>query len=479
MTTDNNHFDVIVIGAGPAGYVAAIRCAQLGLNTACVDDWKDEDNKASLGGTCLNVGCIPSKALLESSEKYAQSLNDFKAHGINFENISFDVSVMQARKNKIVSELTGGIKQLFKANKVTHLVGRAFIKSDHQVEITEGDDKQMINADNIIIATGSSSVEISSAPLTDDKIVDSSGALAFDQVPEKLGVIGAGVIGLELGSVWRRLGAEVVVLEAQDSFLPVADQKIAKEAQRYFKKQGLDIWLSARLVSAEVKKGKVELNYQHDDKDHQLIVDKLIVAVGRSPNVKQVWDESVDVLLDERGFINVNEQCETNVPGVYAIGDVVRGPMLAHKGSEEGMMVAELIAGRQKEVNYDLIPSVVYTHPEIAWVGKTEQELKASGIGYNAGAFPFAASGRAKALGDAAGTVKILADAETDRILGVHIVGPQASELIAQAVIAMELSASSEDLALTIFAHPSLAEAVHEAALAVSNEAIHIPPRRR
>ncbi len=479
MTTNNNHFDVIVIGAGPAGYVAAIRCAQLGLNTACVDDWKDDDNKPSLGGTCLNVGCIPSKTLLESSEKYAQSLNDFKAHGINFENISFDVSAMQARKNKIVSELTGGIKQLFKANKVTHLVGRAFIKPDHHVEITDGDEKQTITAENIIIATGSSSVEISSAPLTDNKIVDSSGALAFDQVPEKIGVIGAGVIGLELGSVWRRLGSEVVVLEAQDAFLPIADQKIAKEALRYFKKQGLDIWLSARLLSAEVKKGKVELNYQQGDKDHQLTVDKLIVAVGRSPNVKQVWDESVDVLLDERGFINVNEQCETNVPGVYAIGDVVRGPMLAHKGSEEGVMVAELIVGRQKEVNYDLIPSVVYTHPEIAWVGKTEQELKASGIGYNAGAFPFAASGRAKALGDAAGTVKILADAETDRILGVHIVGPQASELIAQAVIAMELSASSEDLALTMFAHPSLSEAVHEAALAVSNEAIHIPPRRR
>lgn len=479
MAATDNHFDVIVIGAGPAGYVAAIRCAQLGLKTACVDDWKDNDNKPSLGGTCLNVGCVPSKALLESSEKYEQSLHQFKSHGINFEKVSFDVSAMQARKNKIVSELTTGIKQLFKVNKVTHFVGRAFIKPDHKVEITEADDKKIITAGNIIIATGSSSVEIGSAPLTANKIVDSSGALEFDQVPETIGVIGAGVIGLELGSVWRRLGAEVTVIEAQDSFLPMADQKIAKEAQRYFKKQGLDILLAARLVSAEVKNDKVELNYQHADKTHQLTVDKLIVAVGRTPNIKNVWDESVELLLDERGFVNVNEQCETNVPGIYAIGDVVRGPMLAHKGSEEGVMVAELIAGKQKAVNYDLIPSVVYTHPEIAWVGKTEQELKASGIGYNTGAFPFAASGRAKALGDAAGTVKILADVETDRILGVHIVGPQASELIAQAVIAMEFSASSEDLAMTMFAHPSLSEAVHEAALAVSNEAIHIPPRRK
>lgn len=479
MVATDNHFDVVVIGAGPAGYVAAIRCAQLGLKTACVDDWKDKDNEPSLGGTCLNVGCIPSKALLESSEKYEQSLHQFKSHGINFEKVSLDVLAMQERKNKIVSELTTGIKQLFKVNKVSHLVGRAFIKPDHQVEITDGDDKYNVSADNIIVATGSSPVEIESAPLTGNQIVDSTGALEFDQVPEKIGVIGAGVIGLELGSVWRRLGSEVIVLEAQDSFLPMADQKIAKEAQRYFKKQGLDIWLNARLVSADIVNDKVELQYQHSEEIHKLTVDKLIVAVGRTPNVKQIWDESVELLLDERGFINVNEQCETNVPGIYAVGDVVRGPMLAHKGSEEGVMVAELIAGKQKVVNYDLIPSVVYTHPEIAWVGKTEQELKAAGIGYNAGAFPFAASGRAKAQGDAAGTVKILADAETDRILGVHIVGPQASELIAQAVIAMEFSGSSEDLAMTMFAHPSLSESVHEAALAVSNEAIHIPPRRR
>lgn len=477
--TDKNHYDVIVIGAGPAGYVAAIRCAQLGMKTVCVDAWQDENGNSSLGGTCLNVGCIPSKALLESSEKYEQSLNDFKDHGISFKSVKFDVAIMQARKNKIVSELTAGIKQLFKANKITQIFGQAYIKPDHLVEVTQGADKIVISGDNIIIATGSSPVEIASAPLTADKIVDSSGALNFDKVPEKLAVIGAGVIGLELGSVWRRLGAEVVVLEAQDSFLAMADQQIAKEAQRQFKKQGLDIRLNTRLINAEVKKNKVQLNCKHGEEEQQLIVDKLIVAVGRSPNTEKVWDESVELLLDERGFINVNEQCETSVPGIYAIGDVVRGPMLAHKGSEEGVMVAELIAGQQREINYDLVPSVVYTHPEIAWVGKTEEELKASGIGYNAGSFPFAASGRAKAMGQTAGLVKILADAETDRIVGVHIIGPQASELIAQAVISMELAASSEDLAMMIFAHPTLSEAVHEAALAVGGHAIHMVNKKR
>ena len=479
MAANKNHYDVVVIGAGPAGYVAAIRCAQLGLKTACVDDWRDEKGKAVLGGTCLNVGCIPSKALLESSEKYEQAQHEFKQHGIHIENISFNVSEMQARKEKIVAELTGGIEQLFKANNITQLSGRAFIKPDHQIEIEEDGSKSTVSADTIIIATGSSPVEIESAALVNDKIVDSSGALSFTEVPKKLGVIGAGVIGLELGSVWRRLGSEVVVLEAQDSFLPLADKQIAKDAQRHFKKQGLDIQLNTRLVSAKVKKDKVELKYKHKDEEQVLAVDKLVVAVGRCPNVEKLWDESVELLLDERGFINVDEQCETNVPGIYAIGDVVRGPMLAHKGSEEGVMVAELIAGQQREINYELIPSVVYTDPEIAWVGKTEQELKASGIRYNAGAFPFAASGRAKAMANTKGLVKILADAETDRVLGVHIVGPQASELIAQAVISMELSASSEDLAMMVFAHPSLSEAVHEAALAVSDQAIHIPPPRK
>ncbi|MDH5392956.1 MAG: dihydrolipoyl dehydrogenase [Gammaproteobacteria bacterium] len=479
MTDNKNEFDVVVIGAGPAGYVAAIRCAQLGLNTACVDDWKDENGKAALGGTCLNVGCIPSKALLESSEKYEESIRHINEYGIVYQDVSFDVATMQARKNKIVKELTGGIAQLFKANNVTQLFGRAFIKSTRQLEITQAEEKKVISAKHIIIATGSSPVAIDCAQLTADIIVDSSGALAFDKVPEKICVIGAGVIGLELGSVWRRLGAEVVVLEAQHEFLAIADQQIAKEAQRQFKKQGLDIRLNSRLMSAEVKKNKVELIFKQEEKEQQLTADKLIVAVGRTPNVEKIWHESVELLLDERGFINVDEQCETNVPGIYAIGDVVRGPMLAHKGSEEGVMVAELIAGKPQQMNYDLIPSVVYTDPEIAWVGKTEQELKASGIRYNAGAFPFAANGRAKALGNTTGQVKILADAETDRILGVHIIGPQASELIAQAVISMELSASSEDLAMMVFAHPSLSEALHEAALSVSGAAIHAVSRKR
>lgn len=479
MSKSSQHYDVVVIGAGPAGYVAAIRCAQLGLNTACVDDWKDQKGEVSLGGTCLNVGCIPSKALLESSEKYEQAVEEFDTHGIGFDQLTFDVTKMQARKNKIVSELTAGIKQLFKANNITSIAGHAFIKPEHQIVVTDDDKQQIISADHIIIATGSSAVELEAAPFDGDKIVDSSGALEFDQVPEKLGVIGAGVIGLELGSVWRRLGSKVIVLEAQDSFMSMADQQISKDAQRQFKKQGLDIHLNARLVSAEIKNDKVRVHYKHEDEEHQLTVDKLIVAVGRSPNVEKIWDESVELLLDERGFINVNEMCETNVPCIYAIGDVVRGPMLAHKGSEEGVLVAELIAGQQRELDYDLVPSVVYTEPEIAWVGKTEQELKASGIEYNTGAFPFAASGRAKAMGNTAGQVKIIADADTDRILGVHIIGPHASELIASAVIAMELSASSEDLAMMIYAHPTLSEAIHEAALAVDNRAIHIAQRKR
>ncbi|MDH5516239.1 MAG: dihydrolipoyl dehydrogenase [Gammaproteobacteria bacterium] len=479
MTESEEEFDVVVIGAGPAGYVAAIRCAQLGLSTACVDDWQDEQGNARLGGTCLNVGCIPSKALLESSEKFEECKHSVSEYGVLINEVSFDVATMQARKNNIVKELTSGIEQLFKANKITRITGRAFIQTANQLEISGSQDKQNIAAKHIIIATGSSPAAIESAVLTDNVIVDSSGALAFEEVPEKICVVGAGVIGLELGSVWRRLGSEVVVLEAQQEFLGIADQQIAREAQRQFKKQGLDIRLNARLISSELKNDKLEIHFKEAEKEQQLSADKMIVAVGRTPNIDKIWDPSLEILLDERGFINVNQQCETNVPGIYAIGDVVRGPMLAHKGSEEGMMVAGLIAGNHCALNYDLIPSVVYTDPEIAWVGKTEQQLKASGIRYNAGAFPFAASGRAKAMGKTSGQVKILADAESDRILGVHIIGPQASELIAQAVISMELSASSEDLAMMIFAHPSLSEAVHEAALAVSGSAIHAVSRKR
>jgi len=480
MSTD---FEVIVIGAGPAGYVAAIRCAQLGIKTACIDNWVNEKGKSSLGGTCLNVGCIPSKALLQSSELFEQANNNFEQHGIKLGSVKLDLKTMMARKNKIVSELTGGIAALLKANKVEAIVGTAKLLADKKVEVVHAAEKNIYTAENIIIASGSSSIELAVAPLTDNLIVDSTGALSFDSVPDKIGVIGAGVIGLELGSVWRRLGAKVVVLEAQDVFLPTADQQIARDAQRLYKKQGLDIRLNARLLSTNIKtvnkRKQVEVNYQDEKGDQCEIFDKLIVAVGRKPNTDHIFDEEAELILDERCFIHVNDQCETSQPGVYAIGDVVRGPMLAHKGSEEGMMVAELIADKHASVNYDLIPAVIYTHPEIAWVGKTEQQLKAAGENYKTGVFPFVASGRAKAQGDTSGMVKILSQGETDRILGVHIMGSHASELIAQAVTAMELGASAEDIALTIFAHPSLSEALHEAALAVDNRAIHIVQPKR
>lgn len=478
-------YDVIVIGAGPAGYVAAIRCAQLGLNTACVDNWLDEQGKPSLGGTCLNVGCIPSKALLQSTELYEQAGQQFSTHGIEVESLGFNLQKMMRRKSRVVSELTQGIATLLKSNQVHTIHGTAKLLADNQVSVSsdKAGDKQHYSAEHIIIASGSSPVELSAAPLQQDVIVDSSGALAFSDVPEKLGVIGAGVIGLELGSVWRRLGSQVMILEAQDTFLSIADEQIAADALRLFNKQGLDIRLNARLINAEViQKGKtrqVEVHYQDENGDQSEIFDRLIVAVGRKPNTDYIADEAAGLVLDERGFIHVDDNCETSMPGVYAIGDVVRGPMLAHKGSEEGMMVAELIAGQFAQINYDLIPSVIYTHPEIAWVGKSEAQLKAAGEHYRAGNFPFIASGRAKAQGETAGQVKILANADTDRVLGVHIMGSHASELIAQAVVAMQLGASAEDLALTVFAHPTLSEALHEAALAVDDRAIHMPRKKR
>ncbi|MCW9014165.1 MAG: dihydrolipoyl dehydrogenase [Gammaproteobacteria bacterium] len=478
----SDKYDVVVIGAGPAGYVAAIRCAQLGLTTACVDDWVDEQGKPRLGGTCLNVGCIPSKSLLESSELYARCQHELGEHGIKTQDVSLDLAAMMARKNKIISDLTLGIAALFKSNQVSWIKGRGRLLAEKRVEITAGKKVTSVEADNIIIATGSSSIDITAAPVDDEFIVDSTGALCFSEVPKRLGVIGAGVIGLELGSVWKRLGAEVVVLEAQDAFLPITDEQIARDSLKEFKKQGLDIRLNARLMQSNIKaKGKnkvVEVHYQDDKGDQKETFDKLIIAVGRHPNSDNVFDEEVDLLLDERFCIHVNEQCETSLPGVYAIGDVVRGPMLAHKGSEEGIMVAERIAGNHGEVNYDLIPSVIYTHPEIAWVGKNEQHLKTIGENYKAGIFPFAASGRARALGTTTGFVKILSHAETDRILGVHVFGPQASELIAQAVVAMEMGASAEDVGLTTFAHPTLSESFHEAALAVNGNAIHVANKR-
>lgn len=475
-------YDVIVIGSGPAGYVAAIRCAQLGLKTACVEKWIDKDNKPALGGTCLNVGCIPSKSLLESSEKYDESLYHMGEHGITLGSVDIDVSAMVARKDKIVRDLTGGIAQLFKANGIEWLQGTGQIQPEKHVEVTavDGSTKNIYSAQNIIIATGSVPFDLPATPLQDNIVVDSAGALNWTEVPKRLCVIGAGVIGLELGSVWRRLGSEVIILEAQDKFLPMADQRIAKDSQRQFAKQGLDIRLSARVTSSEVKGDQVSIKYMDAKGEEQsLDVDRMIVAVGRRAFTENLCTSDVELEFDERGLVHVNDVCETSLPGIYAVGDVVRGPMLAHKGSEEGVMVAERIAGEHAHMNYDAIPSIIYTVPEIAWVGKTEEQLKSEGTKYNVGSFPFAASGRAKAMGQTGGMVRVLADAENDRVLGVHINGPAASELIGQAVLVMEYEGTSEDISRTVFAHPTLSEAFHEAALSVTNRAIHMANRKK
>ncbi|HEY9034873.1 MAG TPA: dihydrolipoyl dehydrogenase [Pseudomonadales bacterium] len=479
----SEQYDVIVIGAGPGGYVAAIRCAQLGLKTACVEKWLDDDGKQVLGGTCLNVGCIPSKALLDSSHRYVEAKSHFDEHGISVGAVAIDVAKMQQRKQKVVAQLTGGIAGLFKANGVTAIKGAGRLLASKKVEVTDAGGAQTVHqAEHVILATGSVPVQIPPAPLTDNVIVDSTGALAFTAVPKRLGVIGAGVIGLELGSVWSRLGAEVVVLEAMEDFLPMVDRQIAKEAQKLLKKQGLDIRLGTKVSATEVKKGKaakVTVSYTDKDGDKQEVFDKLIVAVGRKPVTANLLAADSGVNLDERGFIFVNDYCATDAPGVYAVGDIVRGPMLAHKAMEEGVMVAERIAGQKTQVNYDTIPSVIYTHPEVAMVGRNEEQLKADGVEYNVGVCPFVANGRALAGSDSDGMVKILADSKTDRILGCHIIGPSAADLAQQVVIAMEFGASAEDLGLTMFGHPTVSEALHEAALAVNGHAIHMANRKK
>ena len=471
----STEFDVIVIGAGPGGYVAAIRCAQLGLKTACVDDWKNADEKSSPGGTCLNVGCIPSKALIESSELYEHTLHEHAAHGIKVKDVSLDLKTMLARKDKVVTELTSGVAALFMANKVTFFHGRGTLKADKQVDVALHDGKsQSLQAKNIIIATGSSPTELAVAPYEKNIVVDSTGALAFDKVPKKLGLIGAGVIALELGSVWRRLGSDVTLFKSRDNFLPDADVDVGKEALTQFKKQGLAFCMGVKITACAVKGKKVTLAYEDKDGKQESTFDKLIVAVGRAPNSAGVVDKTSGVKLDDRSFVVVDEYCRTNVDGVYAIGDLVRGPMLAHKGSEEGVVVAELIAGHKPlAIDLDTVPSVIYTAPEIAWVGKTEQEVKEAGLPYKVGKFPFAANGRARAINDTVGFIKVIAHADTDRVLGVHMIGPQSSELIGQAKIAMEFGSSSEDLAMTMFAHPTLSETFHEAALSVDGNAIH------
>jgi dihydrolipoamide dehydrogenase len=467
-------FDVIVIGGGPAGYVAAIRAAQHGFSTACIDAWQNRDGSTAFGGTCLNAGCIPSKALLESSELFHRANEEFANHGIQISGASLDLAAMQARKLSICSQLTGGIASLFKANAIQGMPGRGRLLPGNRVEFTSRDGSQeTLEAENIILASGSTPVELSSVPFDGERVIDSWGALDLDAVPQRLGVIGAGVIGLELGSVWNRLGATVTVLEAMEDFLFMADEQIARDAQRQFKKQGLDIRLGARVESSEITSDGVLLRYEDQHGGHEIQVDKVIVAVGRKPFTEDLLDPLAGVELDDRGFIAVDDDCRTSAPGVWAVGDVVRGPMLAHKGSEEGVMVADLIAGEVAEVNYAVIPSIISTSPEIAWVGQTEQELKDKGIDYKAGTFNFAASGRAKAMDQPAGLVKLLADRATDEILGVHICGPMAGELIAEAVVAMEFQASTEDLQRTIHGHPTLSEAVHEAALAADKRAIH------
>ncbi len=473
-------YDVVVIGSGPGGYVAAIRAAQLGLKTACIEKWVNREGATVLGGTCLNVGCIPSKALLESTHKFHEANTKFADHGIAMNTLTMDVSAMQHRKDAIVSKLTTGVSGLFKANKVTLINGHGQLHEDCLIKVTAIDGSvSELKAGHVILAAGSVPVSIPSVPLHSDLIVDNVGALNINAVPKRLGIIGAGVIGLEMASIWNRLGSEVVILEAMDQFLPITDKDISREGLKLLQQQGLEVRLNALVSTTEVVGDQVNVHYKDAIGEvHHLVFDKLIVAVGRAPYTDGLLAANSGVKLDERGFVFVDHRCHTDAPNVFAIGDIVRGPMLAHKASEEGMMVADIIAGHTTEMNYDCVPGVIYTHPEMAWVGRTEQELKAEGIDYNVGKFPFAAVGRAMTSNDTDGFIKLIADAKTDRILGCHIVGAHASELIAQVVIAMEFGSSAEDLALTVFAHPSLSEALHEAALAVDNHAIHMVNRR-
>jgi dihydrolipoamide dehydrogenase len=477
----NKQFDVVVIGGGPGGYVAAIRAAQLGFATACIESeaYADPKGEVRLGGTCLNVGCIPSKALLRSSELYDEANHAFVMHGISVSDVKMDVATMVRRKDNIVTQLTGGIKGLFKKNKVTLLAGLgSFAGRENEmwlVKVAAKDgSEEVVEAKNVIVATGSSPRHLEGIAVDNKVICDNVGALSFDAVPKRLGVIGAGVIGLELGSVWKRLGADVTILEALPDFLGAADPAVAKEAWKTFtQKQGLKISLGVQIKSVKQGKKGVSIDYETSEGAYTLECDRLIVSVGRVPNTAGLGAENIGLQIDDRGRVVVDDHCQTNLPGIWAVGDVVRGAMLAHKGMEEGVMVAELLAGQAGHVNYDAIPWVMYTHPEIAWVGKTETQLKNEGVEYRSGQIPFAANGRALGQGDTTGFVRMFADAKTDQVLGVHVIGNNASELIAEAVVAMEFGASSEDIARICHAHPTLSEAMHEAALAVDKRPLH------
>ena len=468
-------FDVVVVGGGPGGYIAAIRAAQLGLKTACIDDWKGADGKPALGGTCTNVGCIPSKALLQSSENFEQAGHHFAEHGVMVKGLELDLAQMLRRKDKVVKASNDGIAYLFKKNKVAFFHGRgSFGSSTPQGYEVSVSGKEKILGKNVVIATGSSPRALPGAPFDEKLILSNTGALEIPDVPKRLGVIGAGVIGLEMGSVWRRLGSEVTILEALPAFLGAADEQVAKEAAKVFAKQGLKIETGVKISKVESKK-TVKIQYTASDSSSKTLeVEKLIVSIGRAPNTEGLNAAGVGLKVDERGFVLVDEDCRTNLPNVWAIGDVVRGPMLAHKAEEEGAAVAERIAGQKPHVDFNTVPWVIYTTPEIAWVGKTEQQLKGEGVEYRAGTFPFSANARARALGDTTGLVKFLADKKTDEILGVHIIGPFAGELIAEAVVAMEFRGSSEDIGMICHAHPSLSEAMKDAALAVDKRALNI-----
>ncbi len=476
-------FDVVVIGSGPAGYVAAIRCAQLGFKTACVERWLAASGGPVYGGTCLNVGCIPSKALLDTSHKYYEMQQHFGDHGINTRSGTIDVAAMMGRKNKVVAQLTKGVAGLFKANKVAGISGVGTLLERGRVRVTTADgSEEELRAAHVILAGGSEPVAIPPAPLDGECIVDSTGALEFDAVPARLGIIGAGVIGLELGSVWSRLGSKVTILEALDDFLPSLDRRMAAETLKILTKQGLEIKLGARVNDSRINADgtkSVAVSYGDAEGAKEVEFDKVIVAVGRRPRSGELTDPAAGLAIDPSGFVEVDERCATNLPDVYAVGDLVRGPMLAHKGMEEGVMVAERLAGKKTQVNYALVPSVIYTHPEVAWVGKNEEEMKAAGVECATGSFPFAASGRALAAHDTDGLVKLVVEKASDRIVGCQIIGAGAADLLQQLVVAMEFSASAEDIALTMFSHPALSEAVHESALSVHGHAIHKANRKR